>query len=176
MTMQFYRPHSVYQRAREFVEQKDLTQLPFFILRKQSQCTSYVSRAHLRFSKCFLVLWKLLLFRYVVMWVLLSFFSVVFDRSRVRARQHQGSRLSQVSPILFSFEERGLPQPVYKTKSLLESDNKTTSCRYKKIYMNLTLTLWWWDSKYSLIRTSFLRKKQNRFFYCGLLIGDLWGG
>lgn len=73
--------------------------------------------------------------------VLFSFFSVVFDRSRVHARQHQGSRLSQVSPILFSFEERGLPQPVYKTKSLLESDNKTTSCRYKKIYMNLTLTL-----------------------------------
>lgn len=75
------------------------------------------------------------------MWVLFSFFSVVFDRSRVRARHHQGSRLSQVSPILFSFEERGLPQPVYKTKSSLESDSKTTSCRYKKIYMNLTLTL-----------------------------------
>ena len=173
MTMQFYRPHSVYQRAREFVEQKDLTQLPFFILRKQSQCTSYVSRAHLRFSKCFLMLWKLLLFRYVVMWVLFSFFSVVLDRSLVRARQHQDSRLSQVSPILFSFKERGLSQPVYKTKSLLESDNKTTSCRYKKIYMNLTLTLWWWYSKYSLIRTSFLRKNQIGSFILGYLLA-IW--
>ena len=96
--MQFYRPHSVYQRAREFVEQKDLTRLPFFILRKQSQHTSYVSRAHLRFSRCFLLLQKLLLFRYVVMWVLFSFFPVVFDRSRVRERQHQDSRFSQVSP------------------------------------------------------------------------------
>ena len=45
--MQFYRPYSVYQKAREFVEQKDLTHLPFFMLRKQSQYTSYVSRAHL---------------------------------------------------------------------------------------------------------------------------------
>lgn len=75
------------------------------------------------------------------MWVLFSFFSVVLDRSLVRARQHQDTRLSQVSPILFSFKERSLSQPVYKTKSLLESDNKTTSCRYKKIYMNLALTL-----------------------------------
>ena len=65
--MQFYRPHFVYQKAREFVEQKDLTHLPFFMLRKQSQYTSYVSRAHLRFSRYFLVLWKLWLFRYVVM-------------------------------------------------------------------------------------------------------------
>ena len=58
--MQFYRPHSVYHRAREFVEQKDLTQLQllFFILRKQSQYTSYISRPYLRFSRFFFVVVK----------------------------------------------------------------------------------------------------------------------